>query len=239
MRSPILIALVHPLSLAVLGLSLFAGLVAAWWLFPLGLLIWLVMVVLVSRDASLRLNYEVQSRAPLARRFQRYFDRVERSQLSIFNSLASAPVQTRRVLQPVQDQVDALTAQVYALCQRMTTLENYRVVSESQSNLETDLQHVNAVLDSTTDPVVRREYQESRRSIEERLAKITAAGTLLDRVEAQLLSLASDLDGVVSEVMRLQGMSPRDASTHVSRITRDLREQSDQLGAFQREAINL
>ena len=48
MRSPFLTALLHPLNLAVLVLSVLAGLVAAWWLFPLGLLFWLVMVTAVA-----------------------------------------------------------------------------------------------------------------------------------------------------------------------------------------------
>ena len=54
-----------------------------------------------SRDASLQFNYRMQSREPLAQRFQRYFDRIERSQVGVFNSLSSAPARTRRALQPV------------------------------------------------------------------------------------------------------------------------------------------
>ena len=68
MRSPVLTALVHPLNLAVLGLSLLAGLLAAWWLFPLGLVVWGAMVVTVSRDARLQFSYRMENREPLARR---------------------------------------------------------------------------------------------------------------------------------------------------------------------------
>ena len=90
MRSPVITALAHPLNLAVLGLSLLAGLLAAWWLFPLGLVVWGAMVATVSRDARVQFSHRLQSREPLARRFQGYFDRVQRAQLRIFNSLSAA-----------------------------------------------------------------------------------------------------------------------------------------------------
>ena len=92
MRSPLLTALIHPLNVAMLGLSVLAGLVAAWWLLPLGLLFWLAMVIAVSREPRLRFNYRMQSREPLAQRFQEVFGRVERCQLSVFNNLAAAPL---------------------------------------------------------------------------------------------------------------------------------------------------
>lgn len=41
--------LTHPLNIAMLLLALFAGAFAAWWLLPIGLLFWLVMVWNVAR----------------------------------------------------------------------------------------------------------------------------------------------------------------------------------------------
>jgi hypothetical protein len=52
MRSPLLTALFHPLNLTTLAVAVAAGLCAAWWLFPLGLLVWLIMVVGVARDPA-------------------------------------------------------------------------------------------------------------------------------------------------------------------------------------------
>ena len=239
MRSPFLMGLVHPLNIAMLGIALFAGLVAAWWLFPIGLLLWLIMVIAIARDPSLRFNYEMQSRAPLAQRFQRYFDRIERAQLSVFNSLSSAPANTRRVLQPIRGELDALTAQAYSLCQRMTTLENYRLVSTSQSDLESDLAHINEVIEQTEDPLIRREYQESRVSFQERLDKLKQVSIQLERVEAQLLSLANDMDSIVTEVIRLQAIGSRDASRHVPKLVKKLRAQATELRAFEREAARM
>jgi len=238
-RSPFLTGLLHPLNLLMLGLSVFAGLVSAWWLFPVGLLFWLIMVLAVSRDPSLRISHEMQRRAPLAQRFQRYFDRIERSQVGVFNSLASAPAPTRRAIHPVQVKIDVLTAQVYALCQRMTTLENYRLVSQSRTDLDADLKQIDARIESSEDPLVKREYEESGRSLRGRIDKLDAVSAQLDRVEAQLLSLANEMDSVVTEVVRLQAMGPKDAARYVPDLVKRLREQSAQLKQFERESMSI
>ena len=239
MRSPIVTALFHPLNIAMAGMTVFAGLISAWWLFPLGLLLWLVMVVAVSRDRALRFNHQMQKREPLAQRFQRYFDRLERAQVSIFNTLSAAPTRTQRALRPIQKEVDTLTAEAYALCRRMTSLENYRKVSQSQSDLNADLSHINELLEQTEDPQVRRDYEESREALSERLAKLERVSVQLERVEAQLMSLANEMDGVVTEVVRLQAAGPDKAAAQVPAIADRLREETAQLRAFEEQAAEV
>jgi chromosome segregation ATPase len=239
MRSPFLTALLHPLNMIMLGLALFAGLFSAWWLFPIGLLFWLIMVLRVARDPTLRFNHQMQERAPLAQRFQRYFDRIERAQLGVFNTLSSAPNATRRVLQPVQTELELLTDQVYALGKRMTTLENYRMVTQSQSDLEHDLQELNETIEQTEDDLVRREYEESRQSLQNRLDKLKAVSTQLERVEAQLMSLSNELDATVTEVIRLQAMGADSAKQFVPELTERLRQQRLQLREFESEAVQV
>jgi len=239
MRSPLLTAIFHPLNVLMLGLAAFAGLVSAWWLFPVGLLLWGVMVFNVTRDQALQLNYTLQQRSPLAPRFQRYFDRIERAQVGIFNSLASASPTLRRIMQPVRDAVDTLTQKVYALCVRMTALENYRGVSQSHTDFSSDLQHIEAAIEWTEDVRVRRDYAESRQALQERLAKLQAAATQLDRVEAQLMALANSMDGVVTEVVRLQAAGPESAAAFVPELTTRLRQETAQLTVFEQEATRL
>jgi hypothetical protein len=164
---------------------------------------------------------------------------VERCQLSVFNNLAAAPPSTRRVLQPIRDGVDALTAQVYSLCQRMTALENYRLITQMGRDLEADLARIDAAVQRTIEPVILREYEDSRRSIQERLDRLQTVSVLLDRVEAQLLGLANELDGVVTEVIRLQAMAPDDAARHVPGLVERLRQQAAQIEAFDREVVQV
>ncbi|MBN2003446.1 MAG: hypothetical protein JXA21_08835 [Anaerolineae bacterium] len=239
MRSPILIALFHPLNILTSGVIIFAGLISAWWLAPVGVVVWGIMVFNVARDQALHFNYKMQQREPLAKRFQPYFERIERAQIRIFNTLAAAPAKTRKALQPVREAVDALSQQVYLLCQKMTALENYRVVSQSQMNLSNDLKHINEAIEKTDDELVRREYEESRQAIQERLEKLQAAATQLDRVEGQLLALANDMDGVVTEVMRLQAAGPGSAADYVPDLVERIQKGTERLASFEKDAMRL
>ena len=187
MRSPIVTALVQPLNLFMLAAAIVAGLISAWWMFPLGLFLWLIMVIVVARDPALRLNVDKDRRDTLAQRFQDYFSRVERSQVSVFNSLSNAPSPVRRAMQPVQDELETLVDRTYAFCQRMTNLDNYRMVAESQRNLDQDLKRVEEALSRAQDPIIRQEYEESKKSLAARLGDRLALVRQLDRVEAQLL----------------------------------------------------
>jgi chromosome segregation ATPase len=139
----------------------------------------------------------------------------------------------------VRDEIDRLVDRAYALCQRMTTLENYRLVTQSQSDLEGNLAHLERTIASTDDELTRREYEESREALQRRIAKLEAVSTQLDRVEAQLVGLANALDGVMTELVRLQALSAQDAAERVPALVEQLREEADQLKTFEREAVEV
>lgn len=238
MRSPVLIALFHPLNLFMLLAAAMAGLISAWWMFPLGLVFWLIMVVMVALDPALRINVRREQRAPLARRFERYFDRIERAQINVFNSLHNAPSDLRRAMQPVLDEMDLLVNRTHALCLRMTNLDNYRLVSESQSNLQNDLRRVQEALAQTQDPLARRQYEESERALQARLADQQAIAGQLDRVEAHLLGLANEMDGVVADALRLQALGVQVARQQAAQLVHRLRQAQAELARFEQEAFN-
>jgi chromosome segregation ATPase len=238
-RAPFLTGLLHPLNLLLLVLSVFAGLISAWWLFPVGLLFWGIMVITVARNPSLRIAHQMQSREPLAQRFQARFDRLERSQVSIFNSLASAAPRVQRALRPFQDEMQRLVEEVYALCRRMTTLENYRIVRQSQADIEAELRDLNSIIERTEDERTRQEYEESRRALQRRAAKLKTVSTQLDRVEAQLVSLSNEMEGLMTEMIRLQAMGAEEAAKQVPALVEQLREETAQLRQFEREAVEV
>lgn len=237
MRSPMVTALVHPLNLLMLAAAVVAGLISAWWMFPLGLFLWLVMVVVVSRDPALRLNVDKDRRDRLAQRFQDYFSRIERAQVGVFNSLSNAPSPVRRAMQPVQEELETLVDRTYAFCQRMTNLDNYRMVAESQRNLDQDLKRVEEALSRAQDPIIRQEYQESKKTLEARLGDRLALVRQLDRVEAQLLGLANETDRIVADVLRLQAVGGEEAQRQASQLVRRLRQEQSELARFEQEAL--
>jgi hypothetical protein len=235
LRSPFLIALFHPLNVLMAGLAVVAGLVAAWWLFPIGVVLWLVMVIVVSRDPSLRMSHQMGSRDPLAPRFQRYFDRIERAQVGVFNSLSSAPPQTRRMMEPVRAEIDDLVDRAHALMRRMTALENYRLVSQSKTDLSADLEHLERMVAQAGDAVVKREYEESLETLRERIAKPDDVSTQLDRLEAQLVGLTNEMDGIVTEVVRLQAIG-ESAAPLIPPLVARIRERADELDESRSDA---
>ena len=238
-RSPLLTGLIHPLNLLVLATSICAGLISAWWLFPLGLLCWLIMVANVARDPSLRISHEMQRRKPLAQRFQKRFDRLERLQVSIFNSLASAPPTVQRALRPIQDEIKHVIDEAYALCRRMTTLENYRLVTQSESDLQEELNELDAIIEASDDTLTRQEYEESRRALRRRAEKLAMVSTQLDRLEAQLVSLSNEMESVMTEVVRLQGMGTEEAEGHIYDLVANLRKEVAELQALEHVVVGL
>jgi len=239
MRSPTLIALTNPLNLAMLAMTLAAGLCAAWWLFPLGLIVWGLMVYGIASDPALRTAQVSESRAPLAQRFQLQFDRIERTQNSIANAIAGANSRVRRVLQPIQIEVDKLVEETHRLCVRMTALENYRVVQSANANLEGELFRIESQIAATTDPTVKREYEETKAAIQKRMSAFRAISTQSDLVEAQLGSLNAEIDGVLADVVRLQSLGPEKAGSAVPAILENLGNQIKEIEEFEQKVAQL
>ncbi len=238
MRSPFMAALLNPLNLAILALAVIFGLCAAWWLFPLGLIVWAVMFVLTYRNPGLQLDQQIQSRSPLAQRFQKPFDRIQRAQISLFNNLNSAQPSVRRSLQPIQDAVNQLTDKAYRLCLQMTALQNYYLVTKSSRDYEGEL-FVNKVkIDNATDPATRRDYEESRTKLEEQANNFRQISTLLDRVEAQLSNISGTIDNALADVIRLQALRPEEIDKELPALLQPIQTQTEQLAVFEKEAAS-
>ena len=236
MRSPLLLAFLNPLNLAMLALTVAAGLCSAWWLFPLGLLVWGMMFFTLYRDPGMQLDQVIGARVTLAARFQKPFDQIQRVQVSLFNSLTSSKPGVRSALQPIQESVNQLTEQAYRLCERMTVLENHRLVTKSNRDFEGELFVLKTKLDNTTDPVARRDYEESKKALEDRMRNFKALTTLLDRVEAQLASIFNTLDNTLTESVRLQVKREDEIRTELPKLLQPIQVQSAQLTAFEDEA---
>jgi hypothetical protein len=232
--------LLNPLNLVTLGLAVTLGLCGAWWLFPLGLLVWLIMVISIARDPGLRINYQLQARAAaLSPRFQQLYDKVVRSQVRIFNTLNSADGRTRRALEPVHTEVEALTDRAYNLCQRMTGPENYMKVTQANTDLDGERALLVLSLDGIADPLVKREKQEALKALDSRIEQVKKVKQLLDRVEAQMGSVVNAMDAALADVIRLQAMGAAQAEKQVTPLVQRIRDQSSQLRSFETEAAQV
>ncbi len=240
MRSPLVTALFHGLNPAMFAAAVLAGLVAAWWLFPIGLILWLIMVRRIASDRRIRMDYDMQARSgTLSTRFQDQYSKVVRSQMRIFNSLMSAGGRTKTALDPVQGELENLTNRVYSLCRQMTGPENFVKVSKMNTDLEGERALIRLALEGETDPIVKREKKEALDSIDDRMRKLKKVSTLIDRVEAQLASLATTMDSIQADIIRLQALGSANAEKEAPEIIRQIRAQAKQVDDFAREAATL
>jgi hypothetical protein len=240
MRSPLVTALFHGLNPAMFALAVLAGLVAAWWLFPIGLILWMIMVWRIASDRSIRLDYDMQARSgTLSTRFQDLYSRVVRSQMRISNSLMSASGRMKTALNPVQGELEILTNRVYALCRQMTGPENFVKVSKMNTDLDGERALIKLALESASDTMVKREKEEALHAIDDRIKKLKKVDTLLDRVEAQLSSLSTTMDSILADIIRLQALGSAQAEKEAPEIIRQIRVQAQQVDDFAKEAATL
>jgi hypothetical protein len=241
MRSPLITALLNPLNIVTLVVSGLAGLIAAWWLFPLGLVVWAVMVATIANDKSIRINYNMEARlGTLSPRFQEPFAKAVKAQTRIFNSLLSASGDNRRALEPVQDEIEKLVNEIYAVCQKMTVPENYVQVSKSKAaDLEGERALLVLSMDKDMDPAIKKQKEDAIKSLEDRIQKTKSVASVLDRIQAQLGSTTTFMESTLSDIMRLQVMGAEQTRQEVPNILQKIRGEIEQLENAEKEIVGL
>ena len=234
-RSTFFYALFHPVNLAVLALAVVAGACAAWWLFPVGLIFWLAMVVTTIRDPRLAMILLPKSRKPLAQRFQELFNRIEQARISVFNSQSTAKAAVRRTLAPAQSKLDALVKQAYQVFQQMSALENNRLVNRMNAHSDDNLAQTEQKLASATDPNTKHNLEEVHQALEKRQAQLSSISTVLDRADAQFASLATVVDGIVTRFISFQAVSNDQAKQELPKLMEIIQNEIDGLTKFAQE----
>lgn len=236
MRSPFSLALTNPTSLTILGLSILAGLIAAWWLFPLGLLFWGIGVAVIAGDKALRINYNMQAGTQtLSARFQGPYGNVVRAQMRIFNLVSSSSGRIRHALEPVQQEIEGLVNHAYTVCQRMTGPENFVKISQ---NTDYDGQRALLVLSlrGISDPVIKREKEEAIKALETRMQETKDITAMLDQAEAVVSSLAVSIESFLAEIMSLQVRGAEQVEKETPGLLQKIRQQTDQLKTLETQA---
>ena len=241
MRSPLTTALLNPLNIITLVFSGLAGLIAAWWLFPLGLVIWAVMVAAIANDKSIRINYNMEARlGTLSPRFQEPYAKAVKAQTRIFNSLLSATGESRRALQPVQDEIEKLVDEIYSVCQKMTAPENYVQVSKGKAaDLEGERALLVLSLDKDMDAAMKKQKEDAIDSLENRIQKTKNVAAMLDRIQTQLASVTAFMDTMLSDIMRLQVMGAEQMRQEVPNLLQKIQSEIAQLEAAEKEIAGL
>ncbi len=235
-RPPLLTALLNPLNLAMLALTVAAGLCSAWWLAPIGFILWLIMIVVIARDPGVQMTFTRQSRQPLAQRYQTRFDKLDRARVSIFNSLQQVNNPAfRRSIGPIQSALDDLVEHAYQLSLQMTALDNNFAVQQISNNFDDDIAKMEKNIAATNDPADRKEFEQTLDSLKTRKAQLKSVGALLSRFEAQLTGTNNAVDGVVTGIVSLQGRSSQGIEEKVPQLLKVIETEQEELKQFDSE----
>ena len=237
-RSPLLTALFHPLNLAMLGLTAAAGLCGAWWLAPVGILFWLIMVIVVARDPGLKITFMRASRQPLAQRFQTRFDRLDRARVLVFNAMQRCVPPARKAIEPVQIALDQLVEHIFQLSLRMSSMDNNYAVQRATSNFDSDIADLNKKRDAASDAASRKEYDQALQSLKNGQAQLKRIDSLMVRFETQLTGANSSVDSLVTGVVGLQGLNLSQTEERIPSLIKLIETQEEEFRQFDTELEN-
>jgi len=197
-------AILDPAGIMILISSIISGLLAAWWLFPAGLVLWLVMAVVIMRDPSLRINNAIQNRSELTQRFQDDFNRLQKSQVSFFNIIQSSDPGIQREMMPINEAITSLLDVVYEDCRRYSLLENHRMVSSSNQKMNSDLASIDARLQTPVSGGERARLESLQRSLSDKVTQHQSVTDQLNLYSEELAMLQVNLDGCITDALQAQ-----------------------------------
>ena len=225
------VAFRQPLNIAMLIATFLAGVIAAWWMFPIGLVVWGFMVWGVATHPVTQLE-SVQPERPVAvPRFQSSLDRIEDIQRQVLNAIGATKNPIRQALTPLQTEVNGLVDKCHAMAQRARPLETQRQSrAKMDSSLESEIATLDQQLTQVTDDGIKKVLEKSRASLQVQLNNRNALMAQLDHVDSLLSGVATVLANMATEIARLPKLDGSAAATRIGELTADLRQQSTALG---------
>lgn len=232
-------AIRQPLNMAMLILSIIAGLVSAWWLLPVGLLLWFIMVRGVATHPVTQVQSTQPARPEVIARFQSAVERLEAGQLRALSAIGETKRPLRPALDPLQTEIKRLVDIAHRMAQRAAPLENQR---KTRARLDGDLIHEIATIDRQlaefTDEAIKRNLVKGRATMQARLDSLQALTDQLDRIEAELTDAADALDQTAAGIQRLRVGKSDQVADEVTALTTRLQEPAKRLAELLRTVNN-
>jgi hypothetical protein len=233
-RPPWLLALTQPINILMLVAAVLAGLISAWWLFPVGLLFWFIMLLKTALDPAFRINQMIQERNGLPQRFEVPFNRIEKMQVSLFNTLSSVNSPIKRAFEPLQLTVDDLVNHTYELCKQMTPLENYQLVNQNP-NPESELNQLDRLIAALDDPAAKKSYDNARQALVDKVNQKKAANDRLTQMDALLASISTEMDTLMADVAHVQVMGIQDIQQNIPAMVAKVKNQINALQTYEQQ----
>jgi hypothetical protein len=192
------------------------------------------MLLKIALDPALRINQMIQERNGLPQRFEGSFNRIEKSQVSLYNTLSSAKSSVKKVFDPLQLAVNELVDQTYQLCVQMTPMENYRQVN-SNSNPETELNQLDGLIATLDDPAAKKGYDSARQSLLEKVTQKKAANERLSQMDALLIRIYTEMDSLMADTARVQAMGVQNIQQQIPGMVEKVKGLINQLQSFEQQ----
>lgn len=235
MRVSIMTATTRPMNLLILFVAIVAGLVIAIWLLPVGLLVYAALVALTWLDpqaAQAEQSRPRPIRPPRNTPFQPQLDAIARVHAQIAQSVSSVDGPLRVSLERVTGQVDSIVEEAYALATKGQTVVSY-LQQTNLGEINAQVVRLDNQIKTTSDSMLRQQYQETRNAVAERLKNAKALGTYHQRIVAQLENICANLDNVLAETVRLRAAPSVDTTLNTESVSArlaDVRADMDALG---------
>jgi chromosome segregation ATPase len=234
MGNPYAYAARRPLPILVLVAAVAGGLLVFWWLFPLGLLAYGLMVFLSGRDPQVA---AASQRAPRPRlsspAFRAQLAAIERTQEQIGRSVAEAEGPVAGLLARIDAQSADLVGQAYELCERGQVIEGY-LARVNPREIQQRIAATDGQLAATADPYTRQQLQETRAALAEKQRNAAELTTYVGRIQAQLQNIHASLENVLAETVRLRTADALAADSATSQVAQRLADLKSDMDTFQR-----
>lgn len=231
--STLLIAARNPLFILVVVVAVATGLLIHPWMLPLGLGVYVIAVLLASRDATLLSKAASQEKRKglTSSTFRTIIDEIERSQREVERSLQQASgLVGDRITQTVAPQTRELVDKAHTLAQRGQAIEEY-LVRVNYSQLQNQINNIDARIDGTTDAYTVDQLQGTRKAFVEQLNSARVLETYIGRIKSQLENIDANLDAIPAQILRLHA-SDVDSSMASAQVAQNLSDLNADMSAF-------
>ena len=234
MGNPYLFAARQPLALIVLLLAVMDGLTVYWWLLPLGLVAYGLMVFLRGRDPALAMVSQRPIRPRLSSAtFRTMIDLIERTQEEIQRSVAQTEGPVGRLLTRITDQARELVDQAYQLSEKGQIIEGY-LARVNLADLQQRINSTDRQIAATLDAYTRQQLQETRTALSEKQRNAADLTTYIERIQAQLQNIRANLENVLAETVRLRTADAVSADSATNQVAQRLNDLKSDMDSFQR-----
>lgn len=234
MSNPYAFAARRPLPIMVLVAAIAGGLLVFWWLFPLGLFAYGLIVFLGGHDPQLAAASQRTPRPRLSSpTFRAQLGAIERTQEQIGRSVAEAEGPLAALLARIDAQTADLVEQAYELCERGQVIEGY-LARVNQSELQQRIAATDQQLAATADPYTRQQLEETRAALAEKQRNAGELTTYVGRIQAQLQNIHANLENVLAETVRLRTADALAADSATTQVAQRLADLKSDMDTFQR-----